>query len=1135
MNLRRASIRPARSALCLTVLASLTLFGIVSTPTTVQAQACTTPVNVACVGFDDSGFGTGVNTSVLSWTNQNVTQGGINRALVVGIAYRLSSFNCPPPTLGPTTSTVNWSVGATTQTLTRVSTQDNNSTPANLRAEMWILLNPTETITSGTGTVTVTLQTPCTPPLTAAADIVGVSFSATGVDTSSVGAAIASSNIGLGNSSSPNNSFTAQPAQRLIVGFAASPGNFLMDPDQTNIPDQFPQFTKAIGATPTSIAVSSAVRRGAGGAPFQSSFLAWVNRDATNAPVAIEWLAGLISLNPRVITDVGFTKAEASSYTNGTLVGWRTGFEADNLGFDVYRDRDGIHTRITPDIVAGSSLFMRSGALSSGYSYAWWDAEGIPGDSYWIESVDLQGKRTEYGPITPQRGMGGSPVRTSSPTLGKLGLGGSSAGVSMPVSVGVTPDFLNSEPISADKGHRSARSAWATVPGQAAMKVGVRQDGWYRLTQQDLIAANLNPGQIDPRNIHVFADGQEIPVIVRGESDGHFDAADTIEFFGTGVDVQSTDTRVYWVMADTTRGTRIKSSQGRLALGNAASFPATVQLKERLVYFAALANGDTENFFGRTISSAPVDHLLQMPNADPAGSGGQVEIALQGVTDEPHSVSVKVNSVQVGTIAFEGKTRRVQTLSVPQSAIANGPNVVTLTGSGVGADVSVVDYVRATYTHKAMADQNSAFIPVNLGAGRIRAVSVDGFTTPQVQVYDVTNPANVQGLASQITPSSNGNTLTVMPLSTSQTLYAFTNDQIKRPEWISSNLPSHLTDPANVADIVVITHRDFTASLAPLVSLRQSQGYRVSVVDIDDIYDEFGYGYHSPLAVRDFLSNAKTSWAVSPRFVLLVGDATLDPRNYFGLGNADFVPTKLVDTDVFEAASDDWAADFDGDAIPDMAVGRLPVSTPTQAAALVTKIVSYDTTGRGNASALLVRDQTEVEDFDITTAQIRQLLPSSFAVNEVARGVADDSVTHQQVLSGINAGPGIVNYIGHGSVDLWRGDTLTTQDSGSFINGGDLSLFVVGNCLNGYFHDPLLESLGESVLKASNGGAVAVWASSGITSAFSQRPLIQEFYRQLFANPGMTMGEAAARAKAAGSTDTRRSWIFLGDPATRLQ
>ena len=45
-----------------------------------------------------------------------------------------------------------------------------------------------------------------------------------------------------------------------------------------------------------------------------------------------------------------------------------------------------------------------------------------------------------------------------------------------------------------------------------------------------------------------------------------------------------------------------------------------------------------------------------------------------------------------------------------------------------------------------------------------------------------------------------------------------------------------------------------------------------------------------------------------------------------------------------------------------------------------------------------------------------------------------------------------------------------------------LSIYVGMNCLNGFFHDVYTESLAETLIKAPAGGAVAVWASSTLTS-----------------------------------------------------
>src|SRR4029077_9645517 len=134
------------------------------------------------------------------------------------------------------------------------------------------------------------------------------------------------------------------------------------------------------------------------------------------------------------------------------------------------------------------------------------------------------------------------------------------------------------------------------------------------------------------------------------------------------------------------------------------------------------------------------------------------------------------------------------------------------------------------------------------------------------------------------------------------------------------NYPSSLRNPKQAADLVIIAHQDFLAGIEPLKELRRAQGFAVTVVSPEDIYDDFSYGQKTPQAIRDFLAFAVTRWEGPPRFVLLVGNASRDPKNYFGFGDLDFVPTKTIDTASMETASDDWFVDFDGDGLPDIAI-----------------------------------------------------------------------------------------------------------------------------------------------------------------------------------------------------------------------
>ena len=127
--------------------------------------------------------------------------------------------------------------------------------------------------------------------------------------------------------------------------------------------------------------------------------------------------------------------------------------------------------------------------------------------------------------------------------------------------------------------------------------------------------------------------------------------------------------------------------------------------------------------------------------------------------------------------------------------------------------------------------------------------------------------------------------------------------------------------------MVILSHKDFIESLEPLKALRESQGYTVALVDVEDIYDEFSFGQKTPLALKTFLRWARAHWRGPPRFVLLAGDASFDPRNYLSLGEFDYVPTGLVDTDYSRPLRTTGSWISTGTACHEIAVGRIPVRT----------------------------------------------------------------------------------------------------------------------------------------------------------------------------------------------------------------
>jgi hypothetical protein len=91
------------------------------------------------------------------------------------------------------------------------------------------------------------------------------------------------------------------------------------------------------------------------------------------------------------------------------------------------------------------------------------------------------------------------------------------------------------------------------------------------------------------------------------------------------------------------------------------------------------------------------------------------------------------------------------------------------------------------------------------------------------------------------------------------------------------------------------------------------------------------------------------------------------------------------------------------------------------------------------------------------------------------------------------------------------------------------------DCLNGYFQDVYTTSMAESLLLAPNGGAVAVWSSSGLNDAAPQGLLDKDLVQGLFSNKNVALGDAIRAAKAKVSVpDLQRTYILFGDPAMKL-
>lgn len=822
----------------------------------------------------------------------------------------------------------------------------------------------------------------------------------------------------------------------------------------------------------------------------------------------------------------------------GVLLEWKTREEVRNLGFNVYREDSTGRHRLNPSLIAGSALVLRGGQPQhAAKTYQWIDA-GAAASAYWLEDVDLSGAKILHGPAGVA--FSGALKRSSFASAQLLThINRSLTPPTAPPRRGSPSLPLPILPI----GPSPFPARRFTLYGDAAIKISVRSEGWVHVTASQLFAAGLD-AHANARTLRLYAEGIEQPLLIVGNSAGPLGPGDAIEFYGTGIDTPYSDTRVYWLVDSHTPGKRVVSIPANSFSGpSPASFPFTVTREDRTTYFAALLNSeDNDNFFGAVVTSDPVDQDLEVLHSAPSDLPIALDLTLQGATEgQDHAVSVSFNGSFLGNITFTGQPLFKTTFPVDASMLHDGTNTVTLAALNGDNDVSVVQSIALHYAHTYGADSNWLRLSASPGS----QLHITGFSNPQIRVFDITDASAIELLSGTVQSTPAGFAIdVVVPRSFAfgheHQLLALSNDQLAAPSDLTLHRPSAALSQQTGGDILVISHPDFVQSLAPFVALRQQQGHTVQVVTIDDVFDYMNFGERSPYAVRNLLTLTQRNWRIHPRYLLLVGDASLDPRNYLGFGDFDFVPTRLIDTAALKTASDDWFTDFDQSGFATIPTGRLPVRTAQDADLVVSKIVNYESgsfAGSWNGSALVVADQNVGVDFTATSASVADALGRSLGVTRLFADGLDPQAVRQQVLDAINQGQLVVNYMGHGSVEQWSfSDLLDNSDISALQNGNRLPVFIVMDCLNGFFHDVFSQSLAETLLLSPNGGAVAVWASSGFTDAGPQASMDRALIQSLTNSPSQPLGSAILDAKKlTGDPDVRRTWILFGDPSMRIQ
>ena len=823
---------------------------------------------------------------------------------------------------------------------------------------------------------------------------------------------------------------------------------------------------------------------------------------------------------------VNFKQVKAISDGNGTFIKWETSSEIDNLGFNVYRMDGKNRIRVNNNLIAGRYLI---GGVDKdrGDVYTFFDRRGTINSSYQIETVTLSG-RNETSNLFYSRFENNLKTFAgqSSQAFQKA------ASESNPINIKNNPVLPTDLKRSADASNSLADiNKQREVASKPGVKIGVKNEGIYRVTKAELLAGGFDVNT-SPVLWQLFYNGVQQAINV--EPNG-----DYIEFYGKGIDTLHSDINIYFLITGDVAGKRMGTTIRRRIGGSVVgkNFDYSLQRRDRSLYISSLLNDDFENFYGAVISSTAATISFDVNGIDFQSGKAKMFLTLQGLTDTAHVVEIKINGEVVDNATGANKQLYTTELGIPTSYFNEGSNTLELKSIGQGSDFSLFSSLQLDYKRTYTAAQDElAFYTRNL-----RLTTVKGFTTPDIRVLDITYPdapTTITNASVEPVDKAGSAYQVTLPAHRRKSLYAFAESELKSAHSIVENFPSTISATSNEADLVIITHRDWLTESNSWATYRQNDGLNVSVVDVDDVYDEFDYGVKGSDAIREFINYTQTSWQTAPGYVLLMGDASYDPKNYTGDGFHSYVPVRLVDTLYEETGSDEALADYDDDGLSEVAIGRIPARNPQQITDALNKVISFEQ-GLGTAPArgsLCVSDSPIGYNFAQLCQSVQNQLPASIPTIDINR---DDANARTDLLNTMNEGKYLVNYSGHGSAGFWATNSLfNVGDATALSNQNDLSVYTMLTCLNGYFLRPVADSLSERLLNSTGGGAVAVWSSSGSTTPDIQQVMATRFFNQLGNNTQMNrMGDFIQDAKAnlVGGRDVRRSWGLLGDPTLKVK
>ncbi|WP_075342107.1 type IX secretion system sortase PorU [Tenacibaculum agarivorans] len=732
-------------------------------------------------------------------------------------------------------------------------------------------------------------------------------------------------------------------------------------------------------------------------------------------------------------------------------------------------------------------------------------------------------------------------------------------------------------------------------------KFSINTTGVFKIDANFLQQLGIRTNAINPKNIRIYGNGgnmlpelasefrfndlQENSIFVSGENDNIFNDDDYILFYGVGphswkADIINdtanhmqniySDKSYYFITIAESPGKRINTapSINSNATSTFTDFDEFTFYEKELINLLAVGRLWYGESFGiNNFQNFSIPFENPVPN-----SNLNVKVTAAAQSNTSSSIGVTVNNANLTNINFPPlingsltKVRYGETRGIANTT-SNNINVdIIYNNNGNPSANAYLDYIEIIGKKRLVAN-NKQFSFRNFNQAKTNeTVSYQIENSSAIfQVWDVSNSVNPillsnEGSGTNFVFKANGGTL-------GEYIVLNENDFFT-PETINNSLikNQNLHGLSNI-EYLVITSNELLNEAQRLADYHQNNSnLTTKVVELSAIYNEFSSGSPDIVGIRDFIKYLYDNSTSKPlKYVCFFGDSSYDFKDRIR-GNNNIVPTFHAE-DSFDLVSSYVTDDFyvmvndsDGRMLSnddiDIASGRIPVSTPQQARAIVDKILSYynkDSFGDWRNTVTLIADDIDDNSDVSLQSGLEQVADSIkkykpiFNVNKIyldafKQETSSGGERYPEVKSTISnameKGSLVFDYFGHGGEDgLASERILEVPQIQEFKNAKTLPLFITVTCEFSRFDNPLRDTAGEQLFLNTEGGAVSMITTTREIFIFLGEAINKELAKYVFdfENNNNTIAENLIRTKNETTSSQRFFIFFFGDPAMRL-